>query len=70
MMGGRKRFPPFKGGGGAQQVLPCLEGGGGAKSFGPVIFNFLAPLPIISDRSLMRYHQQMIQKAFWDWFQR
>ena len=37
-----------------QTVLPCLEGGGGgSKSFGPAIFPFLAPLPVINDQCLM-----------------
>ena len=27
VMEGRKKFPPFNQGGGAQKVLPCLEGG-------------------------------------------
>ena len=45
---GGPTFPPFKswaGGGGAQQVLPCLEGCG-AETFGPAIYPFCSPCHI------------------------
>ena len=40
-----------------QKNLPCLEwgkGGGGVTiSFGPLISHFVAPFPVINDRSLI-----------------
>ena len=46
-------FPPFKGGGGRKQCYPVLKPvRRGAKSFGPVIFLFVAPGPVINDRTL------------------
>ena len=39
VMGGRKKFPPFK--------------TGGTTSFGPAIFPFCSPPPIINDQSLI-----------------
>ena len=45
LKGERKNFPPFKRG----DVLPCLCGGvgGGAKCFGPAIFPFFSPPPLL-----------------------
>ena len=51
--GERKNFHSLKGGGGAQQVLPCLEGGGGAQKVSdPQFSHFVAALPVINDQSL------------------
>ena len=59
--GGAKIFHSLKGGGmksftlswgGAQKVLPCLEGGGAQKVSDQRLSHFVAPLPVISDRSL------------------
>ena len=36
--------------------LPCLEGG--AKSYGPAIFHFVIPLPVINDQSLIVRHHR------------
>ena len=50
-------FPPFKRGGGAQKVLPCLEGGGAQKVSNPRFSHFVAPpVPIINDQSLKFLH--------------
>ena len=51
VMGGRKKCPPFKMGGGGQNVLPCLEGGA-RKVLDTRFSHFVAPLPVINDQSL------------------
>ena len=40
-----KRYPPFKNGGGDENVYPVLRGGGAAKSFRHAIFLFCSPPP-------------------------
>ena len=54
--GGHKRFPPFE----SEKSEQCLDGGRGggaggvAKGIGPAIFPFVAPLPTVSNQSLMQ----------------
>ena len=40
--------------GGGENVVPCLKGAGGRKTFWTFDFhhNYVAPLPVINDRSL------------------
>ena len=47
---GRTKFSPFKRGGGAQKVLPCLEGR--AKKVSDPRFSHFVALPVMNDQSL------------------
>ena len=66
-VGGHKKFPLFKGGGGREKFYPVLRGGGAQTVLDPQFSHFVAPpLPVINDQSLTDAWVPLVVNGFCD----